>query len=120
MARRFFSLSSILNTGRVSVFFRWRPRAISFVEAGSPLTCRKRSMLSGFSWEVDDMRYCAGWSALIIHCDSKSLFLVHLKLFSPLRGFMLRPTHDRPVALRLTGRVPREGNKGGGKTWPVP
>src|SRR5215469_14519782 len=32
---------------------------------------------------------------------------------------MSRPTHDRLVALRQTSWIPREGKKGGGKTWPA-
>jgi hypothetical protein len=32
---------------------------------------------------------------------------------------MSRPTHDRLVALRQTSWNPREGKKGGGKTWPA-
>ena len=32
---------------------------------------------------------------------------------------MNRPTHDRLVALRQTSWIPREGKKGGGKTWPA-
>src|SRR5882762_2355240 len=51
MARRFFSFESILNSGRLSAFFRWSPSAISLVDAGSLLTCRKRNMLSGLRCE---------------------------------------------------------------------
>ena len=35
-----------------------------------------------------------------------------MKLFSGLRGFIARPTHDRRVALRQTCRFPLHGDKG--------
>lgn len=51
MACRFLSFASILKSGRLSALFRCRPSEISRVEAGSPLTCRKRNMLSGLRCE---------------------------------------------------------------------
>jgi hypothetical protein len=44
-----------------------------------------------------------------------------MKLFSGLRGFIGRPTHDRPAALRQAGRTfPERGNQGGETTWLAP
>jgi hypothetical protein len=65
MARRFLSLESILESGRLSLFFRWSPCAISLVDAGSLLTCRKRNMLSGLRCEGRGMGFRARRSALI-------------------------------------------------------
>src|ERR1700719_3917171 len=47
----FLKLASILVNGRRSDLLRRNPRAISSVEAGSLLTCRKRNMLSGLKCE---------------------------------------------------------------------
>jgi hypothetical protein len=41
------------------------------------------------------------------------------ELFSGIRDYISRPTHDRLVALRQTSRIPREGKQGGGTTWPA-
>src|SRR5260370_34330388 len=53
------------------------------------------------------------------HRDSRIFFWVSPELFSRFRDYIGRPTHDRLVALRQTGRIPREGKKGGGTTWPA-
>ena len=47
----FSELVSMLINGRRSAFRTCNPRAISSVEAGSLLTCRKRNMLSGLKCE---------------------------------------------------------------------
>jgi hypothetical protein len=39
-------------------------------------------------------------------------FLVPPELFSGIWDYTSRPTHDRPVALRQTDRLPRKGKKG--------
>src|SRR5258708_40091478 len=48
-----------------------------------------------------------------------SFFMVSQELFSGVGDYIGRPTHDRLVALRQTGRIPREGIEGGGTTWPA-
>src|SRR5947209_18989539 len=58
MARRLFSLERILNRGRVSVFLSCKAWAISFAEAGSLLSCRKRNMLSG--WRDEELGIANG------------------------------------------------------------
>src|ERR1700730_14758280 len=120
MARRFFSLASILDSGRRSALFKWSASAISSVEVGAFLTCRKRSMLSELRWDGVGMRGAsqragpAGKRILLI------FFSVHTKLFLGFAGFMHRPTHGRLAALRQASRhLPERGSKGGGTTWPA-
>src|SRR5216683_3966309 len=48
-----------------------------------------------------------------------SFFMVSQELFSRIGDYIGRPTHDRLVTLRQTGRIPREGIEGGGTTWPA-
>src|SRR5216683_4441462 len=48
-----------------------------------------------------------------------SFFMVSQELFSRVGDYIGRPTHDRLVTLRQTGRIPREGIEGGGTTWPA-
>src|SRR6266404_4680532 len=91
--------------------------AISSVEAGALLTCRKRNMLSGLRCEG---RGIGGQFSGLPH-NSTYFFSLHVKLFSAHRGFIRRPTHDRLAALRQASRYfPETGKpKGGGKTWPA-
>src|SRR5437660_5483338 len=50
-----------------------------------------------------------------------NFFWVSQELFSGFRDYIGRPTHDRLVALRQTGRIPREGKeKGAGRPGPPP
>src|SRR5882672_9761460 len=121
MAWRFLSFAKILNSGRVSVFFKCRPWAISLVEAGSPLICRKRKMLSGLRCKGRGMRYRAGAQVLFSHRDSIDFFWFFRNFFPGFRDYIDRPTHDRPFALRQSGRVPREGKtKEAGRPGPPP
>ena len=46
------------------------------------------------------------------HRDSSHFFGVCQELFLGFRDYIDRPTHDRLVALRQTGRIPREGIEG--------
>src|SRR5882672_1767911 len=120
MAWRFLSFAKILNSGRVSAFFRCRPWAISLVEAGSLLICRKRKMLSGLRCEGRGMGYRARAQVLFSHRDSSHFFWFFRNFFPRFRDYIDRPTHDRPFALRQEWPgSPRGENKGGGKTWPA-
>src|SRR5260221_1876572 len=91
--------------------------AISSVEAGALLTCRKRNMLSGLRCEG---RGIGGQFSGLPH-NSTYFFSLHMKLFSAHWGFIRSPTHDRLAALRQASRdFPETGKpKGGGKTWPA-
>src|SRR5438874_925882 len=112
MARRFLSLESILNRGRLSFFFRCSPCAISPGDAGALLTCRKRNMLSGLKCEGRDIGFSRQKAGASFHRDSRQFFWDSQELFSGAGDYIGRPTHDRLVALRLTGRIPREGIEG--------
>src|SRR4029077_11559612 len=95
--------------------------AISSAEAGALLTCRKRSMLSGLSCGERGIRGRSGGQAPIILTILLNFFWSDMKLFSRPRGFIARPTHDRPAALRQAGRHSRErGKRGGREDRPAP
>src|SRR5205809_4575204 len=119
MARRFLSFASILKRGRVSDFLRPRPLASSPTDAGALLSCRKRNILSGLRVEVPGIRFGAFPQGASFPGQIVDTFLVWAELFSAFRDYISRPTHDRLVALRQTSWIPREGKKGGGKTWPA-
>src|SRR5436309_1019637 len=95
-----------------------RPAAISSVDAGSRLTCRKRKILSELRWEG---RGIGGGVETVPCWDSTEIFFRRVKLFLTERGFISRPTHNRLAALRQAGRCfPETGKlKGGGTTWPA-
>src|SRR5882672_3967796 len=112
MARRFLSFESILNNGRVSVFFRCKPWAISLGDAGALLICRKRNMLSGLR--------CEGLGIGIASERRCYFSTVILVTFFRIPG-LYRQANTRP-AIRPPSEwpgSPRGENKGGGKTWPA-
>jgi hypothetical protein len=50
-------------------------------------------------------------SCLTRQADSTHFFSIHMKLFSALRGFIPRPTHNRPATLRQASRpFPERGS----------
>jgi hypothetical protein len=120
IAPLFLKLVSILVNGRRSALLRRSPRAISSVEAGSLLTCRKRNMLSGLKCEGRGISRARVDPRLRRTADSTYFFFIRAKLFSRFRGFIPRPTHDRLAALRQASRTfPERGKSRGGTTWPA-
>src|SRR3989442_7794513 len=102
MALRFLSLESILNSERSSVFFRSSPCAISLVDAGELLTCRKRNMLSGLRCEGRAMGCRARPQAPDFHYDFSHFFWFSQELFLGI-GDYIRQANTRPA-----GRPPSD------------
>src|SRR5882672_5611314 len=120
MARRFLSFESILNNGRVSVFFRCKPWAISLADAGALLICRKRNMLSGLRCEglgmgIASERRCYFSTVILV------TFFGSSGTFFRIPG-LYRQANTRP-AIRPPSEwpVPREGKiKEAGRPGPPP
>src|SRR5437879_11858436 len=100
MALRFLSLESILNSERSSVFFRSSPCAISLVDAGALLTCRKRNRLSGRRCGGRGIGCRARRQAPDFHYDFSDFFWVSPELFLGIADEIGRRPHDRLVAAR--------------------
>src|SRR5712692_7659096 len=63
--------------------------------------------MMSLAWQMAPKgRRAASFTEIVVN------FLAPPELFSEFRDYMSRPTHDRLVALRQTGRIPREGKKG--------
>src|SRR5712692_10972405 len=63
--------------------------------------------MMSLAWQMAPKgRRAASFTEIVVN------FLAPPELFSEFRDYIDRPTHDRLVALRQTGRIPREGKKG--------
>jgi len=102
-----------------SAFPRCKAEAISFLEAASLVTCRKRNMLSGLKEERRGIRSNHSGTEFYFQEDSSHFFRFSPELFSLCRDYIGRPTHDRLAALRQAGRTSPKGERGGGTTWPA-
>src|SRR5580700_5195679 len=119
MAPRLVNLTNMSDKALRSAFPRCKAEAISFLEAASLVTCRKRNMLSGLKEERRGIRSNHSGTEFYFQEDSSHFFRFSPELFSLCRDYIGRPTHDRLAALRQAGRTSPKGERGGGTTWPA-